>query len=74
MTTPAVLTAKQVADHTGRHHETVLLAARRGLLVGTQSGPGATWRFRLPDVDRWIEAGCPYRSSGRQPARKTRAA
>ncbi|WP_146771096.1 hypothetical protein [Prauserella muralis] len=69
------MTTSEIAAYTGRHQENVLLALKRGLLVGVQPGPGCTWRARRTEVDRWADAGCPYRVTGKHKARrKLRAA
>ncbi len=53
------MTAQEVAVAAGRHHETVLLALRRGLLVGTQSGPKGTWAIERADFNDWKRRGRP---------------
>lgn len=59
MTTSLWMTARQVADESGRHHERVLLALGRGLLTGTQSRPKASWRVSRKAFEAWMAKGAP---------------
>lgn len=60
--TTATMSTKQVAAESGRHHESVLLALRKGLLKGVQPRANCPWRIRRPDFERWLDAGCPLPS------------
>ncbi|MEV4052989.1 helix-turn-helix domain-containing protein [Amycolatopsis sp. NPDC049688] len=54
-----VLSAKEAAEITGRHHESVLCALRRGLLKGSQASAKASWLIRAADVEDWVSRGAP---------------
>ncbi|WP_206078037.1 MerR family transcriptional regulator [Prauserella endophytica] len=68
------MTTAQVAAYAQRHQETVLLALRRGLLVGVQAAANCSWRVHRKEVDKWIAAGCPSKPSGKHKPHKIRAA
>jgi hypothetical protein len=53
------MSAQDVVDESGRHHNSVLLALRRGLLVGGQSGPKGTWSIERADFNDWMRRGKP---------------
>ncbi|MGW4128020.1 hypothetical protein [Amycolatopsis japonica] len=53
------MTAQEVAAESRRHHESVLNALRRGLLVGSQSGPKGTWSIERSDFNDWMRRGKP---------------
>lgn len=57
------LSAKDVAEMTGRHHESVLAALRRGLLKGTQASAKSNWLIRAADVEDWTSRGAPLQHS-----------
>jgi hypothetical protein len=57
MTAPLWMTTKQVAVESGRHHENVLLALRRGHLTGVQRRAGCPWRITRKAFDEWMQAG-----------------
>jgi hypothetical protein len=57
------MTAQEVAVASGRHHESVLTALRRGLLEGNQAGPKATWSIRREDFEDWMARGAPLRKA-----------
>lgn len=68
-----LLTTKDVAALSGRHAETVLLAARRGLLHSLQAHAGCVRRYHLRDVDAWIDAGAPHRLTASRKASAARS-
>ncbi|WP_143546296.1 helix-turn-helix domain-containing protein [Rhodococcus sp. 14-2496-1d] len=52
------MTTRQAADHLQRSTRYVLDAARCGELVGYQNrAPHGSWRFKLSDLDGWLERG-----------------
>lgn len=53
------MTTTAVADESGRHRETVLLALRRRLLNGNQSGAKGHWTIARADFDDWMRRGKP---------------
>ncbi len=53
------MTAQDAAAESRRHHENVLVALRRGLLIGSQSGPKASWSIERADFDDWMRRGAP---------------
>jgi hypothetical protein len=53
------MSAQDVVDESGRHHNSVLIALRRGLLVGSQSGPKGTWSIERSDFNDWMRRGKP---------------
>lgn len=53
------MTTTQVAGESGRHRETVLLALRRGLLAGSQSGVKGHWTVAREAFDDWMRRGKP---------------
>lgn len=53
------MTTTQVADESGRHQESVLLALHRGLLAGVQARAGCPWRVERKAFDAWMERGAP---------------
>lgn len=48
------LTAKQAAEHSGYHLETVRDALRSGQLKGKQRTTAGTWRTTEAWVDAWL--------------------
>jgi hypothetical protein len=54
------MTTGEIVEASGRHEDTVLLALRRGLLKGVQSGYKGRWRAKSSDVEAWVEAGAPW--------------
>lgn len=70
MTTDAWMTARQVADESPRHHESVLLALRRQLLSGVQSHPGASWLVSRKAFQAWMEKGAPVDTPARARLRR----
>lgn len=59
MTASLWMSTKDVAAESPRHHESVLLALKRGLLTGTQSHPGARWQISRKAFQAWMERGAP---------------
>ncbi|MFC3490734.1 hypothetical protein ACFORH_42820, partial [Amycolatopsis roodepoortensis] len=55
------MSASDCADASPRHHNSVLLALRRGLLVGSQSGPKGTWLIERGDFDAWLRDGAKFK-------------
>lgn len=55
------MSAQDVVDESGRHHNSVLLALRRGLLVGSQPGPKGTWSIARDDFNDWMRRGAPIK-------------
>lgn len=53
------MTARQVADESQKHHESVLAALRKGLLKGSQSSAKAPWRIKRKDFNTWMDRGAP---------------
>ncbi|WP_372673015.1 helix-turn-helix domain-containing protein [Amycolatopsis kentuckyensis] len=53
------MTTAEVAAESGRHRETVLLALRRKLLKGNQSGAKGHWTIARKDFDDWMSRGKP---------------
>ncbi|HEV7938055.1 MAG TPA: helix-turn-helix domain-containing protein [Solirubrobacteraceae bacterium] len=51
------LTTREAARHLGVHPDTLRRHAAANRIPHAQDGPGCTLRFRLPDLDRWQEAG-----------------
>lgn len=50
------LTTAEAAEHAKCSTRTVLNAARAGELVGYQRrAPNGTWRFKITEVDTWLE-------------------
>jgi excisionase family DNA binding protein len=50
-----LLTAREAAEYTRYSVNTILNAARIGELRGQQRAVGASWRFREPDLDHWMQ-------------------
>lgn len=59
MTSSLWMTAKQAADESGRHHQSVLLALRRNLLTGVQPCTKGTWRISRAAFAAWMAKGAP---------------
>ncbi|MCU1677674.1 MAG: Helix-turn-helix domain [Frankiales bacterium] len=54
------LTVAQAAAHVAMHEKTVRTAAVNGELSGVKTKPGhkkSEWRFRVKDLDAWLERG-----------------
>lgn len=51
------LTAKQAAEYSGYHLETVRDALRSGELKGKQRTTAGTWRTTEAAVDTWLSQG-----------------
>lgn len=51
------LTAKEAAEHSGYHLETVRDALRSGELMGKQRTTAGTWRTTEAWVDAWLGQG-----------------
>lgn len=49
-----MLTTTDVAKMTGYSRNTIARFAATGQLPGIQRKPGAAWRFRLEDVERFM--------------------
>lgn len=50
-----ILTARQAADYIKCHYKTLLKMARRGALVTCRT-PGGRLRFRLSDLNRYVNS------------------
>jgi len=50
----AWLKAKQAAEYSGRHPETLREAMRGGELRGVQNGVGGVWLTKEEWIDEWI--------------------
>lgn len=55
----AWMTAKQAAEESPRHYQSVVVALQRGLLKGKQGTANGVWTIRRTDFDRWAAAGFP---------------
>lgn len=70
MTASLWMTTRQVADESGRHQESVIRALQKGLLTGSQSRPGATWRISRRAFEAWMAKGAPIPAQSRPRLRR----
>lgn len=72
MTSSLWMSTRQVAEESGgRHRDSVLHALNRGLLTGTQSHPGASWRISRKAFQAWMEKGAPVDTPARARLRRS---